>query len=191
MSHFIESHVVCLIPVFVLLPILATGSTVQQELPCTDSYAEFERASVGSNSSGFNTKNQLYTAFYPPNQHLPYSVLVTYQLVLANGTRFNLSSDQTCDSELWMWASSPVFLLGDSTYLNRLVLFTLNYFIKWDPPHITITMVTAPCHTMMKDFLSEMTVAVGLNDTQSLISYSINVFMHITHAHKTNKYIYH
>ena len=101
MSHFIESQVVCLIPVFVLLPILATGSTVQQELPCTDSYAEFERASVGSNSSGFNTKNQLYTAFYPPNQHLPYSVLVTYQLVLANGTRFNLSIPSIPDLRQW------------------------------------------------------------------------------------------
>ena len=74
-----------------LLPALAGGSTAQQDLLCTDSYAEFESATVGSNASASNIRNQLYRAFYPPNQHLPYSVLVTYQLVFANGTRFNLS----------------------------------------------------------------------------------------------------
>ena len=69
--------------VFLLLPVLAVGSsTAQQDLLCTDSYAEFESASIGSNDSGSNIRNQLYEAFYSPNQHLPYSVLSTYQLVL-------------------------------------------------------------------------------------------------------------
>ena len=148
--------------VCLLLPALVGGSTAQQDLLCTDSYAEFESASVGSNVSASNIRNQLYRAFYPPNQHLPYSVLVTYQLVLANGTRFNLSSDQDCNTELWVWLSSPVFLVGDTTYLNRLLLFTVNYFMEWDPPHVTITTTTAPCPDEIGDFLCEMTASVGL-----------------------------
>ena len=148
-----------------LLPVfLVGGSTAQQDLLCTDSYAEFESASVGSNVSASNIRNQLYKAFYPPNQHLPYSVLVTYQLDFANGTRFNLSSDQDCNTELWVWVSSPVFLLGDTRYLNRLLLFTLNYFMEWNPPHVTITTTSIPCPDKIEGFLSEMTASVSLCD---------------------------
>ena len=125
-----------IIPVFLLLTPLAGGSTVQQdpELLCTDSYAEFERTIVGFNTSGSNLRNRLYEAFYAPNRHLPYSVIVSYQLVLANGTRLNLSSGQDCNSELWVWLSSPVLLVSDSTYVNRMLVFALNYFTKWKPP---------------------------------------------------------
>ena len=94
--------------VCLLLPTLAGGRTAQQDQRCTDSYAEFESASVGSNVSGIHIRNQLYEAFYTPNRHLPYSVLVTYQLLLDNGTRFNISSDQDCSTELWVWLSSEV-----------------------------------------------------------------------------------
>ena len=148
---------------YLMLPAIADNSTVHQVLLCADSYAEFESASVGSNISGANLKNQLYEAFFAPNQHLPYSVIVSYQLVLANGTRLNLSSDQDCSSELWLWLSSPVFLvLTDSTLLNRYLLFTLNYFSEWTPPHVTITTTIAPCSDHMADILSEMTASVGL-----------------------------
>ena len=151
------------IPVFLLLPVLAAGSSaVQQDLLCTDSYTEFEWASVGSNVSGSSIRNQLYEAFYSPNQHLPYSVLVTYQLVLANGTRFNLSSDQNCSTEMWLWLSSPVFLTGNMEFVNHALLNTLNYFMDWDPPHVTITMTTAPCPAKIETFLSMMTASVGL-----------------------------
>ena len=149
-----------------LLPqvLAADSSTAQQDPLCTDSYAEFESASVGSNDSGRDIRNQLYKAFYAPNQHLPYSVLVTYQLVLTNGTRVNLSSDPDCSSEIWAWLSSPVFLYYSPTYLNRLLLFTLNYFMEHRPPHIIISMSTAPCSDKTLDFLSEMTASVGLCD---------------------------
>ena len=149
--------------VFLLLPFLALGSsTAQQDPLCTDSYAEFESASVGSNVSGSNIRNQLYEAFYSPNKHLPYSVLVTYQLVLANGTRFNLSSDQNCSTELWLWLSSPVFLAGSTEFVNHLLLYTLNNFMEWNPPHVTITTSTAPCPSKIETFLSMMTASVGL-----------------------------
>ena len=145
-----------------LLPILVSGSTVQQSPLCTDSYAEFESASVGSNDSGRDIRSQLYKAFYSSNQHLPYSVLVTYQLLLTNGTRVNFSSDPDCSSELWAWLSSPVFLYYSTTHLNRLLLFTLNYFMEHNPPHIIISMSIAPCSDKTLDFLSEMTASVGL-----------------------------
>ena len=145
-----------------LLPILVSGSTVQQGPLCTDSYVEFESASIGSNDSDRDIRNQLYKAFYAPNQHLPYSVIVTYQLVLTNGTRVNLSSDPDCSSELWVWLSSPALLLGDTTFFNRMLLFTLNYFMEWYPPHVTITTAIPPCSAKVEDFLSEMTALVGL-----------------------------
>ena len=145
-----------------LLPLLAGSSTAQQDFICTDSYAEFESASVGSNVSGSNIRNQLYKAFYAPNQHLPYSVLVTYQLVLANETIVNLSSDPDCSTELWMWLSSPVLLLGTTKSFNQILLFTLSYFTEWDPPHVTINMTVAPCPSQSRNFLSVMTATVGL-----------------------------
>ena len=161
--------------VYVLLPALAVGSTVHQVLLCTDSYAEFESASVGSNISGNGLRSQLYEAFFAPNQHLPYSVIITYQLVLANGTRLNLSSDQDCNSELWMWVSSPVFLIGEGGYYaNRYLLYTLNYFIDWTPPYVTITTTVAPCPARMRDFLSEMTASVGLHSTLTSILVVLN-----------------
>ena len=116
--------------VCLLLPALAVCSTVQQDQLCTDSYAEFESASVGSNISGSNLRNQLYKVFFTPNHHLPYTVFVTYQLVLANGTRLNLSSDQDCSSELWVWLASPVFLVTHTTLHNKFLLYTLNYFME-------------------------------------------------------------
>ena len=148
--------------VCLLLPVLVGGSTVQQDLLCTDSYVEFESASVGSNVSGSDIRNQLYKVFYAPNQHLPYSVIVTYQLLLTNGTRVKLSSDQDCSSELWMWLSSPVFLYFDTTYLSHTLLFTINYFLEWKESHITITTTTAPCHEKIGEFLSEITASVSL-----------------------------
>ena len=151
-----------IILVSLLLPVLISGSTAQKDPLCTDSYVEFESASVGSNDSGRGIKNQLYKAFYAPNRHLPYSVLVTYQLVLTNGTRVNLSSDPDCSRELWMWLSSPALLMGDTTYFNRILLFTLNYFMEWYPPHVTITTAIPPCSAKVEDFLSEMTASVGL-----------------------------
>ena len=153
-----------IILVCLLLPALADGSTILQELPCTDSYAEFESASVGSNISGSNLRNQLYKIFFTPNHHLPYTVFVSYQLVLANGTRLNLSSDQDCSTELWVWLASPVFLVTHTTLYNKFLLYTLNYFMEWTPPHVTITTTTAPCSANMQDFLSEMTASVSIRD---------------------------
>ena len=158
-----------------LLPLPTGGSTAQQDLLCTDNYAEFESASVDSNVSGSDIRNQLYKAFYAPNKQLPHSVLVTYQLLLANGTRVNLSSDFECSTQLWVWLSSPVLLVGDTTYFNRLLLFTLNYFTEWHPPHVIITTTTAPCPEIIEEFLGEMTASVSLCDMMVVNDYSCNI----------------
>ena len=146
--------------VYLLLPTVGAGNDTQQDrIPCTHSFAEFESATVGT-----NTRSQLHDIFYKPNHHLPHSVIVSYQLVLANGTRLNLSSDQDCSSELWAWLSSPVFLLGDVTYINRYLLYTLNSFTDWHPTHVVINSTTAPCPAKMEDFLCKMTASVSLYD---------------------------
>ena len=170
-----------------LLPLLAGGSTAQQDLLCTDSYAEFESASVGSNVSGRDIRNNLYKAFYATNQYRPYSVLVTYKLVLTNETIVNLSSDQDCSTQLWVWLSSPVFLYYDTTYFNRFLLFTLNYFTELRPPHVSITTTTAPCPDKIEDFLSEMTASVSLGKmkydqhfTRGIHELNISVVCHET-----------
>ena len=147
--------------VVLLLPALVHGSADPQDLLCADSYVDFVSASVGSNVSGTHTRNQLYEAFYTPNHHLPFSVLVSYQLVLDNGTRLNLSSDEDCISELWVWMSSPAFLAAEPTFLNRYLLFTLNYFMEWIPPHVIITTTVAPCTGKISDFFNRMTSAVS------------------------------
>ena len=149
---------------FLSLAALVGGSTVQQELDllCANSYADFEGGSVGSNVSGKNIRDRLYEAFYPPNYHFPYFVFVTYQLVLDNGTRFNLSSESNC-SELWMWVSSPVFLRSNVGlfYWGTFLIFTLDFFTNWDPPHVNITTTIPPCPNKTIDFLSAMTASVS------------------------------
>ena len=146
---------------FLLLLAFVHSSADQQDLLCTDSYTEFVSASVYSNVSGTLNRNRLYEAFYTPNHHLPYSVLVTFQLVLDNGTRLNLSSDEDCSSELWLWLSSPAFLTTEPTYLNRYLLFTLNYFMEWTPPYVIITTTIAPCTGKISDFFNRMISAVS------------------------------
>ena len=62
-----------------------------------------------------------------------------------------------------MWHSSPVFLLIESTTLNRYLLFTLNYLEAWKPPNVTITTTIRPCPDKTNNFLSEMTASVSLH----------------------------
>ena len=154
--------------VYLLLLTVAGGNATEYHPSCMDSYFEFESANVGSDTSGKMLRNQLHEVFYTPNQHFPYSVAITYQLV--NGTKHtNLSSDHDCESELWVWHASPVFLLGDVTYFNRYLLYTLNHFMDWNPPHITVALTTAPCLAKMDNFLCKMTASVGLYDYRNYI----------------------
>ena len=104
---------------------------------------------------------KLYEAFYPPNHHLPYSVVVTYQAALPNGTRVNISTVPSCpDRQVWLWASSPALFLLSPTELNRIALYTLNHFTEWVAPHLTIA-TPLPCSAKAKEFLTLMTTLVS------------------------------
>ena len=70
------------------------------ESNCVDNYLDFEEKTFGNNSKN---RVKLYQAFYPPNDHLPYSVVVTYQAALPNGTGVNISTDPSCpDRQVWL-----------------------------------------------------------------------------------------
>ena len=48
-----------------------------------DNYLDFEEQTFGNS---IENRLKLYQAFYPPNNRLAYSVVVTYQSALPNGT---------------------------------------------------------------------------------------------------------
>ena len=144
--------------VFVVLLQLWTLAFSTNESSCVDDYQDFEEQTFGNNSEN---RLKLYQAFYPPNDHLPFSVVVTYQSVLPNGTRVNISTDPSCpDSQVWLWVSSSTLFLLDPTELNRLALYTLNHFTKWVPPHLTIA-TPLPCSAKVEEFLTLMTASVS------------------------------
>ena len=125
---------------------------------CVDNYQDFEEHTFSNNSEN---RLKLYQAFYPPNDHLPYSVVVTYQSVLSDGTRVNISTDPSCpDRQVWLWLSSPVMFILQPTQLNRVALYTLNHFTEWVPPHLTIT-TSLPCSAKAEEFLTLMTTSVS------------------------------
>ena len=125
---------------------------------CVDNYQDFEEHTFSNNSEN---RLKLYQAFYPPNDHLPYSVVVTYQAVLSDGTRVNISTDPSCpDRQVWLWLSSPVMFILQPTQLNRVALYTLNHFTEWVPPHLTIT-TSLPCSAKAEEFLTLMTTSVS------------------------------
>ena len=143
---------------FLLLLQLSTLSYSDDDSSCVDDYLDFEEQTFGNNSEN---RLKLYRAFYPPNDHLPYSVIVSYQAVLPNGTRVNLSTDPNCtNGQVWVWLSSPVLLIISPMELNRLVLYTLNHFTEWVPPHLTIT-TPLPCSAKAEEFLTLMTTSVS------------------------------
>ena len=143
---------------FVVLFQMWTLALSTNESNCVDDYQDFEEQTFGNNSEN---RVKLYQAFYPPNDHLPYSVVVTYQPVLSNGTRVNISTDQSCpDRQVWLWVSSPTLFLWDPTELNRIALYTLNHFTEWIPPHLTIA-TPLPCSAKAEEFLTLMTTSVS------------------------------
>ena len=148
---------------FAVVPfLLATWNVAisDNETTCVSNYSSFVEMTFGNSSENML---KLYQAFYPPNGHLPYSLLVTYQTMLLNGTVLNISTDPSCtDEQVWMWLSSPLFLIEEPVSLNRHVLYTLNSFKEWIPPHIYI-MCPYPCQSRAEEFLQEMTTSVSIH----------------------------
>ena len=125
---------------------------------CVNKYLDFEEQTFGNSSEN---RVMLYQVFYPPNGHLPYSVVVSYQAVLPNGTRVNISTDPSCpDRQVWLWVSSLILFVLDPTNLNRGAFYTLNLFTEWVPPHLTIA-TPLPCSAKAEEFLALMTASVS------------------------------
>ena len=141
----------------------------RQNISCVSRYYEYEEAAITNNSENVDT---LFSKLYKPNQPLPYSLTVLYQVQLPNGTTQRISSDPTCPSELWMWTYSPVFLLAEPSLFNRFTLYTINYFRPWKSPTVTLT-VPLPCEGKIFDFLNRMTMSVSWEHT--VILHSENV----------------
>ena len=143
---------------FMVLLQLWTLALSTNESSCVDDYQDFEEEALGNST---RNRVKLYQAFYPPNNHLPYSVVVTYQAVLPNGTKVNISTDPCWpDRQVWLWVSSPTLFLLDPTELNRLTLYSLNHFTEWVPPHLTIA-TPLPCSAKVEEFLAQMTASVS------------------------------
>ncbi len=146
---------------FAALPVLLMCSTAVgsegQNTTCVSSYYQFEEATITNNSENIDA---LFSTLYKPNQPLPYSVTVLYQVRLPNGTTQRISSAPHCSSELWMWTYSPVFLLAEPSLFNRFTVYTMNYVKVWHSPTVTIT-VPCPCNSSISEFLDRMTMSVS------------------------------
>ena len=143
--------------VFVLLMCSTAVGSEGQNTTCVSSYYQFEEVAITNNSKNIDA---LFSTLYKPNNPLPYSVTVLYQVQLPNGTTQRISSDPNCPSELWMWTYSPVFLLAEPSLFNRFTLYTINYFKVWHSPTVTIT-VPCPCNSSISEFLNRMTMSVS------------------------------
>ena len=139
---------------------------------CVSNYVEFEKATFGNNT---HNRDRLYQALYPPYGHVPYSLLVTYKAVLPNGsetTCLRSPDTATCDDVQWVWLSSTAFLYSRPDILNRLSLYTLNFFEEWEPETVNITV---PCICNEQDInkiLVRVTTSVSPCASREIILYS-------------------
>ena len=118
-------------------------------------YSQFEKEVVTP-----AIQQKLLDVFYPPNEQSPYSVVVRYQTVLPNGTIINVSTDPTCDRQLWSWNSAITFQIAKPTNLNRYSLYLLNNFKSLEILHLDITV--PPLHQNITfDFLLRLTSSVS------------------------------
>ena len=153
---------VALASLLVLLTCSTAVGSEEQNTTCVSSYYQFEEAAITNNSENIDA---LFSTLYKPNQPLPYSVTVLYQVQLPNGTTQRISSDPNCPSELWMWSYSPVFLVAEPSLFNRFTVYTMNYFKTWQSPTVTLT-VPLPCEASTFDFLNTMTMSVSWEHTK-------------------------
>ena len=175
---------------FMVLLQLWTLALSTNESNCVDNYVDFEEQTFGNNSEN---RVKLYQTFYPPNGHLPYSVVVSYQAALPNGIRVNISTDRSCpDRQVWLWVYSPTFFFLGLTELNRVALYTLNHFTEWVPPHRNIA-IPLPCSAKAEGFLKLMTTSVSSTVVcsifscvyiESCVSNTMNMQCVLPYAHK-------
>ena len=133
-------------------------STTESSVNCVEDYRKLEVMTFMNNTEN---RQKLSQAFYPPYGHLPYSVIVDFKSIDANGSEVILLSTPSCPKHELIWMSSIVFIYGRPEFLNKLSLYTLNYFEEWNPPKITI-FVPYPCSNVTTKFLLQMTSLVSM-----------------------------
>ena len=129
--------------------------TASEMKPSIYEYSQFEKEVVTP-----AIKQKLLDVFYPPNEQSPYSVVVRYQTVLTNGTSIIVSTDPTCDSQLWSWNSVKTFQLAKPSNFNRYSLYLLNNFKALEILHLDIT-VPSLHQNISFDFLLRLTSSVS------------------------------
>ena len=142
-----------------LVVVVAIGCRARSNttvISCVSDYKELKEETFSCNTQN---KQKLFQAFYPPYGHLPYSVIVSYKATFSNGTTAALFTSSCHDLE-FVWLSSVIFLYSRPKFLNRLSLFTLNYFEDWLPPNISIV-IPYPCPNKTIDLLIQMTTLVS------------------------------
>ena len=159
---------VALASLLILLTCFTAEGSEGQNTTCASTYYQFEEAAITNNSEN---SYKLFSTLYKPNQPLPYSVTVLYQVRLPNGTTQRISSDPNCSSELWLWTYSPVFLLAEPSLFNRITAYTINYFRRWKSPSVTLTVPLA-CEASTFGFLTRMTMSVSWEHTELTYTYS-------------------
>ena len=132
-------------------------SITESSVNCVEDYRKFEEMTFMNNTEN---RQKLSQAFYPPYGHLPYSVIVDYKSMDANGSEVTLLSTPSCPRPELIWMCSIVFIYSRPEFLNKLSLYTLNYFEEWSPPKITI-FVPYPCFNVTTKFLLQMTSSVS------------------------------
>ena len=133
-------------------------STTESSVNCIEDYKTFEEMTFVNDTEN---RQKLSQAFYPPYGHFPYSVIVDYKSNDANGSEVTLLSTPSCPRPELIWMSSIVFIYSRPEFLNKLSLYTLNYFQEWKSPKITI-FVPYPCFNVTTKFLLQMTSSVSI-----------------------------
>ena len=133
-------------------------STTESSLNCIADYRTFEEMTFVNN---MENRQELSQAFYPPYGHFPYSVIVEYKSIDANGSEVTLLGTPSCPRPELTWMSSIVFIYSRPEFFNKLSLYTLNYFEEWQSPEITI-LAPYPCFNVTTKFLLQMTSSVSM-----------------------------
>ena len=151
-----------LLTAFGISSVLYHAFTVSNRFSTTERSVNCDHRKFEAMTFVNNTKNrqELSQAFYPPYGHLPYSVIVDYKSIDVNGSEISLLSTPSCAKAKLIWFYSIIFVFMRPEFLNKLSLYTLNYFEEWKPHKIAI-FVPYPCSNVTKKVLLQMTSSVS------------------------------
>ena len=152
------SFVILVLQLLISPPSGDTQDSINTLSSCIADFAEFQKKAFANNTC--NNIMQVNDAFNPLYGHAPYSLMVTYKTVKPNGSQKTLLTTEFCQRLQLAWLSSVVFVYSRPEILNRLSLYTLNYFEEWKPRKITLV-VPYPCPNKTEELLLKLTASVS------------------------------